>query len=366
MGRRRHDDDEDDEPSTDGDDWIEWGGELVFAVDFTPGGAPIGLTREEWRAENLRYRARRGWARAYAVLETTLRKAAPDAELDIGRVRKRGEGLSRDSYGAYVELTPDPGELSDLYIVRLPRPDADDDLQARTYREAELLWRLAELELPFRIPQVLSVVPERHGPAMVQRAVEGLELDRDGAPWKVVGPVAAQVHAIEVDRVRDLVAEVHGSARAHVLSELSELEGDASPELRDAAAWAAAHAPGEDVPARLLHGDLLPQNIHASPPDPPSVIDWEYAKVGDPAYDLAIVTRGVRRPFKVERGLEKLVDAYRNAGGAPSVSPQAVQVHELCMLGAWYRGELEDTTRRPTGQPLNRLRALLKRLRPSV
>ena len=71
-----------------------------------------------------------------------------------------------------------------------------------------------------------------------------------------------------------------------------------------------------------------------------------------------------RRGYR--HGLEKLVDAYRNAGGAPSVSPQAVQVHELCMLGAWYRGELEDSTRRPTGQPLSRLRALLKRLRPTV
>ena len=25
-------------------DWIDWGGELIFAVDFTSGGAPIGLT----------------------------------------------------------------------------------------------------------------------------------------------------------------------------------------------------------------------------------------------------------------------------------------------------------------------------------
>jgi thiamine kinase-like enzyme len=30
----------------------------------------------------------------------------------------------------------------------------------------------------------------------------------------------------------------------------------------------------------------------------PAVIDWEYAIRGHPAYDLAIVTRGTRRPFQ--------------------------------------------------------------------
>ena len=28
--------------------WVEWGGEMIWAVDFTEGGAPYGLTREEY------------------------------------------------------------------------------------------------------------------------------------------------------------------------------------------------------------------------------------------------------------------------------------------------------------------------------
>jgi hypothetical protein len=31
-------------------DWIEWGGQLIFAVDFTAGGAPIGPTWDEIEA----------------------------------------------------------------------------------------------------------------------------------------------------------------------------------------------------------------------------------------------------------------------------------------------------------------------------
>ncbi|MES1178233.1 MAG: phosphotransferase [Myxococcales bacterium] len=34
------------------------------------------------------------------------------------------------------------------------------------------------------------------------------------------------------------------------------------------------------------------------PGQTPAVIDWEYTALGDPAYDLAIVTRGARRPFQ--------------------------------------------------------------------
>ena len=34
-----------DEPTLSGEEWVEYGGELIWAVDFTPGGAPIGLTQ---------------------------------------------------------------------------------------------------------------------------------------------------------------------------------------------------------------------------------------------------------------------------------------------------------------------------------
>ena len=78
-----------------------------------------------------------------------------------------------------------------------------------------------------------------------------------------------------------------------------------------------------------MHGDLLGQNILVDPDGSPSVIDWEYAQRGDPAHDLAIVTRGVRRPFQVERGLEKLLEAYHRHGGT-GVTIEQVRLHELC------------------------------------
>lgn len=34
--------------------WVEWGGELIWAVGFTEGGAPYGLRPSEFDPEDLR------------------------------------------------------------------------------------------------------------------------------------------------------------------------------------------------------------------------------------------------------------------------------------------------------------------------
>ena len=44
------------------------------------------------------------------------------------------------------------------------------------------------------------------------------------------------------------------------------------------------------------------------------------------AYDLAIVTRGARRPFQMADGLDRLLGDYREAGGAP-VTRADIHVH---------------------------------------
>ena len=110
-----------------------------------------------------------------------------------------------------------------------------------------------------------------------------------------------------------------------------------------------------------MHGDLLGQNILLAPGETPTVIDWEYARFGDPAYDLAIATRGVKHPFQVADGLARLLDAYRRYGGS-EVTDDHVHVHELCILAGWYRTALNERGQFAADQELNRLRALLRRL----
>jgi len=107
---------------------------------------------------------------------------------------------------------------------------------------------------------------------------------------------------------------------------------ESSPVAAAAQQWILDHQP-HGSPSVLLHGDLLPQNILVScewPEGSVGVLDWEFAKIGDPAYDLAIVTRGARNPLKVTHGLDRLLARYSEFSGS-DVPVDAVRVYELLL-----------------------------------
>lgn len=354
-----------DEPLPPEEGWVQWGGEAIWAVGETAGGAPYGLTEEGFREAAYRESPGAGWARAKAILQQTIRgRVGPRAEVEVGWVKRIGRGLSRDIFAAEVGINPDPGNLSGPYAVMLPRWDAIPGLDARTRREAALLERLAQLTLPFRVPDVIGAVPEGGQLVLVRRFFDGIEMDfRAGRqptirPWEVVGQVAAAIHAIDLAGLVDLLPG-HATRREHGQADLEVFDGLEDREARDAHAWAREHLPPH-APAAFVHGDLLGQNILLWPETLPAVIDWEYALRGDPAYDLAIVTRGVRRPFQVDGGLQRLLEAYAASGGSP-VTAANVHFHELCLAAGWYREALEGKGAHPPDTERQRLCGILNR-----
>jgi aminoglycoside phosphotransferase (APT) family kinase protein len=98
--------------------------------------------------------------------------------------------------------------------------------------------------------------------------------------------------------------------------------------------WIRAHVVKR--PAVVLHGDLLPQNVfwdfHGK--ERFSVIDWECARKGDPAFDLAVVTRGAREPLKERGGRQRFLARYNELSGA-ELPMSAVQIHELILQLMW-------------------------------
>ncbi|MFW5920852.1 MAG: phosphotransferase family protein, partial [Polyangiales bacterium] len=204
------------------------------------------------------------------------------------------------------------------------------------------LGALESLELPFRAPRPIAIMPDPHGPALVETAVAGVLLDfRPGRnhprPWELVAQVAAAVHRAPVEPCEPVLPPA-ASRREHAESMLGVLAGLDRPELRDAAQWIGENMPSEQ-PATLVHGDLLGQNVLLCADEPPGLIDWERAGFGDPAADLAVVTRGSRRPFKNPRGLDRLLDAYADAGGT-AVTAREVRLYEILMVAGWYREAL--------------------------
>jgi len=135
-------------------------------------------------------------------------------------------------------------------------------------------------------------------------------------------------------------------------------------EAKPAREWTAHHLP-EDRAAVLVHGDLLGQNILVFPDRRPAVIDWEFSRMGDPAFDLAIVTRGVRRPFQMARGLDRLLDAYAAAGGDP-IQRTEMQFYEICLAAQWYREAFQERGSEPPDQALAKLKGILHRAEEST
>jgi hypothetical protein len=123
-------------------------------------------TESESREENRKVARGTGWAVAASVLREVLTGPEPGRKsVDVGWVRYLGEGLTHVTYGATPRL-PDGGERP--LVVRLPRPEVEDDQRLRARREEHLLRHLQTLELPFPVPRVVSTVPVEGGLAVVQ------------------------------------------------------------------------------------------------------------------------------------------------------------------------------------------------------
>jgi aminoglycoside phosphotransferase (APT) family kinase protein len=105
-----------------------------------------------------------------------------------------------------------------------------------------------------------------------------------------------------------------------------------------------------------------------------AIVDWELARIGEPAVDLAAISRANRHIAGSEDGFERLLSAYRQARGRP-VETIDVRLNELVLVLAWlgvrWRQRGKDNQRPKTaGEPFapspsflaRELRGILRRL----
>ena len=313
---------------------------------------------------------RPNWLDAKDVLcEIALRAGIAIDRGTIGRIRHIGDGLSNVVFGGTARLHERETDL----VVKLPSPRAMPGRDDRLRKEAAVLRHLHAQRLTFAIPRPIGEIETSAGLAVVQEWVDGLEVDlraprfRGGKPWEFVATVAAAIHAIDPAPIHEHLP-THLTRRGHAVAGVSGLQKLDELEARDSEAWILDRLP-PDTPAGLLHGDLLGQNLRRpwEATGPAGVIDWAEALVGDPAYDLAIVTRGHRKPFGVANGLARLVEAYNRVAESPLTVPE-VHVHELMLHAGFYRDAVRDYG--PCGPQAEQQRltwrSLLRRVRADV
>ena len=210
-------------------------------------------------------------------------------------------------------------------------------------REAETLQRLAECNLPFPVPRLVCTVTDESGVILgiIESCLDGAPLSQlknaiaGCSRLEVIAEVAAQVHRLPKAEFPHVAA--YPDSDSHVGAELNALPTALLANWPVAAAardWIVAHRANR--PSVALHGDLLPQNLLCDilHNGRISVIDWECMRIGDPAYDLAIVTRGARKPQNESGGFDRMLAAY-NAASETSLPASAVRIHELLLHLQW-------------------------------
>ena len=254
-----------------------------------------------------------------------------------------GEGLSKASKNQSLLL-----RLSSQKDPQRSKAEAAQYL----LREAQTLQVLKAAAFDFDTPEFICLVrPDAEEPvALIETWVWGMSLEYykhsiySERTIPSLAEAAAAVHRLPPGLFSHLPA--FEDSRAHILSALGKL----SPELfsqypaaQAAREWILARLP-DKRPATVLHGDLLPQNIICGEDDSTwkvALIDWEFAEIGDPACDLAIVTRGDRKLLGFNNVLKPLVEAYRKAAGV-ELTVADVRIHELLLFMNWLWSTSED------------------------
>jgi aminoglycoside phosphotransferase len=266
-------------------------------------------------------------------------------EID-GKIKWLDTGLNHRNYIFWVKseetaANEDPDTLP-AYLLRIPLDDdsknSSDDPIEKLRREARTLQILEKCSLPFEVPKFIGFTGEDKVTGLIETLVPAVSLkyhekSTDHALFEImtIAQAAATIHRLPMELFSHLPR--YADSRQHVLTELKEIPPDffdEDAEARIARDWILDHLT-KDRPAVLLHGDLLAQNVLWDRlSNCVGVVDWEYAKFGDPAYDLAIVTRGHAKLFGCPNGLGKLLNSYLEFGGIPITKNDVIN-HELLL-----------------------------------
>jgi aminoglycoside phosphotransferase (APT) family kinase protein len=299
-----------------------------------------------------RRRSGTNWSWLRWLIEFNLRQQ-PEFQKDFrleGRIEALGQGLFHRNYlfeagGAFLVL-----RLSKIERGWQSRKEAVISLR----KEAKTLQALEAFDLPFEVPGLVCLVRDDsvEPVGLIESTVSGRPLlpDNDSeTALEIIANVAGAIHNLPKTDFPHLKMRV--DSHAHVMERLDAFPlslFDDFEEALHARDWILRHASSERSSV-VLHGDLLPQNLLVdSKTSQTAVVDWEAARIGDPAYDLAIVTAGVRRPLGITDGLKRLVDLY-NETAPQKIEPDAVIVHELLLHLDWLAEAAERKRNKDAG-----------------
>jgi aminoglycoside phosphotransferase (APT) family kinase protein len=272
----------------------------------------------------------------------------------VGELHRLGGGSRHRAWTIRCQAVVDGAPRQLVLVLRLPRLRRSDSRSKsvrrllRVEREMHTLAAIEAAAAEFAAPLFVCPVRTRRGTivGMLQSYVAGRSL-AGGELVAQLADAAAQVHRLPLDRFRHLrdltdrrrwVGRLVQALPDGALGQFPEA-GEARRRILE---WTARPATASCV----VHGDLRPGNVlrvkSRSRPSRLAIVDWELARIGEPAIDLAAILRGNRRIESADDGLERLLAAYRQAGGPP-VAPIDVRMHEMLLVLAWLGASWRQT-----------------------
>jgi thiamine kinase len=214
----------------------------------------------------------------------------------------------------------------DRFVVRIGDEASTQELQIDRNSEATVLELVSRAGIG---PEVLRCDPERG--ILVTRYLGATWNERDAQLGENIDRIAAllrRLHTLETPksvRTVDLASTVHGYLQT--LDERGSCSGLTSPPLRECADKTAMRLRKGSTTC-LCHNDVHHLNIVDG--DSLRLIDWEYAGVGEPLFDLASLCV-YHRYRRAQR--ERLLSAY----AAPSETVSWQRLELACWLFDYIR-----------------------------
>jgi aminoglycoside phosphotransferase (APT) family kinase protein len=271
------------------------------------------------------------------ALEHFLASAEPGRSAAVTAFRPITGGYSRLS--AVADVRWDDGGVQRL-VLRGDPPPGDGVFVSD--RDAE--WRMLQAlfrarAVPVARPRWYDATGEHFGTKCIVfeyfagRSLQDVlrEAGDDTAPGRMFVDTVAQIHATPLDALGTAVE--HPASWGDYVDGVLELYravdrevSDSSPVLRYASALLVRHRP-PPVPFTLVHGDCQPSNVLVADSGEHVVIDWEFARIGDPREDLGYYTQIPMPPNVYHRDPHSFLARYREQTGLTEeqINPDTVE-----------------------------------------
>ena len=257
--------------------------------------------------------------------ESLLTTVEPDRGGTVTMFRPISGGYSRETAMAEVQWNDGSREK---FILRCDPIGGEGVFQSDRDDEWALLQALAKVDM-FEIPR-----PRWYDAKGEHLGSKTIVMDFcEGTPLQLTLPGKDDLRA-ETDVYLDVVASFQRTPTDGFPAHLGQPESwddyieraveiyeraerdipDCSPVVRYTCAWLRANKPPA-VPLGLVHGDMQPGNILVAEGRAPIVIDWEFARIGDPREDVGYYSGSPLPNSLYEADRRYFLERYRELTG---------------------------------------------------